>query len=74
MTIKPATLIEIRAADGAQHYRTDDGDTIWLTGWNCAERVKVGMRGTLEYRTTPSEGLWWFRPSKDDQAVQQTEA
>ena len=40
------------------------GNSIWLTGWNRPRNVFVGMVGTLEYKTTPSNGLWWFVQGK----------
>ncbi len=64
--IENVTLVEIRPEDGAQLYQWGDGwdESLWLTGWNCASRVKVGDKGRLVYRATPQSGLYWFEREK----------
>lgn len=62
---KEATLVEIRS-DGAQRYEARDGSTIWLTGRNRTSGVQVGDTGKLEYRTSPSSGLWFFIPDSQE--------
>lgn len=37
------------------------GKSIWITGSNRAKNVKVGDKGRLEYISTPSYGLWFFK-------------
>jgi len=60
--ITGVTLVAIRQGDGAQLYEWGSGsnDCLWLCGRNCASNVKVGDVGRLIYRSTASEGLWWF--------------
>lgn len=60
--IENVTLIEIRKEDGAQCYQWGEGwdESLWLCGWNCASNVQVGDKGRLVYRSTASEGLYWF--------------
>jgi len=75
ITIENVTLEEIRKQDGAQKYTFPYVDgmpewlkplgnathtQIWLCGWNRASNVKEGMTGKLEYRFTPSSGLYYF--------------
>ncbi|MHC4071203.1 MAG: hypothetical protein ACYTGS_04085 [Planctomycetota bacterium] len=65
--IENVTLVEKRKGDGAQKYRWDDDPmhVVWLCGWNRATNVSVGDVGRLEYRTTPSSGLYWFVPRRE---------
>jgi hypothetical protein len=65
--IENVTLVEIRKEDGAQRYKWGEAydECMWLTGWNCASRVKVGDKGRLVYRVTPQTGLYWFE--KEDE-------
>lgn len=60
--IEDVTLSEIREGDGAQLYVWGGGvdDCLWLTGRNRADNVRVGDKGRLVYRSTASEGLYWF--------------
>lgn len=56
--VKYGVLVELLAH--RQHVITDDGEHYWLTpGWDAAAGGKVGDRIELEYRATPSLGLWY---------------
>jgi hypothetical protein len=66
---KDNVVLENISTDGAQRYRFGPGitDVITLTGWNRASGVNVGDKGSMEYRSTPSQGLWWFMKNKDNE-------
>ncbi len=57
-----AVLEEIRKEDGAQKYRTGPGeyDIVWITGWPRASNVRVGDKGQIVYKTSPTWGLNFF--------------
>ena len=57
-------LVEIREGDYAQKYEYENGDVEWLSGWNRASNVKVGDKGLMVYRSTPSWGLSFFVKDK----------
>jgi hypothetical protein len=58
---KRAKLIEIDKENRySQLYECEDGFCYWLSGIGRAENVKVGDTGTLEYRTGPGYGMWFF--------------
>ncbi len=67
--IENVTLAEIRPGDFAQLYKWSERpeDSIWLTGYNRAANVNVGDRGRFVYKSTASQGLWWFEKETEKQ-------
>ena len=67
--IKNASLTEIDRAGNMlfewPEAHKSIGTRLWLCGWNRPSNIKIGDVGTLEYRVTPSYGLWFF--GKDGQ-------
>ncbi len=59
-----ATLVEIRKEDGAQRYLSEDGETVWITGWPRASNVKVGDTGYLQLISATNYLLDTFRKDK----------
>lgn len=62
--LEDAELILIREKDGAQCFRIngDDLNLIWLCGPDrISGTLNLGMRGRLEYKSTPSRGWWSFQ-------------
>lgn len=44
--------------------RLDDGREFPM-GWNMGEEIPVGTKGTAQYLTTPTMGLWKFKITPD---------
>jgi hypothetical protein len=64
---KNAVVANIDPATGAQcvRYDSSEADVEWLTGMQRCHGVKVGDRGTLEYRRVSGySALWFFVPAK----------
>lgn len=63
--ITGVTLVEI-GPNGEQLYAWGDApdQSLYLCGYNCASNVKVGDTGRLVYRSTASEGLYWFEKDR----------
>ena len=64
--IENVTLVEVRPGDGAQLYKWGDSfdEELQLCAWNRADNVKVGDKGRLVYRSTASQGLYWFEKNE----------
>lgn len=63
--ITGVTLVEI-GPNGEQRYEwgSEPDQSLYLCGYNCASNVKVGDTGRLVYRSTASEGLYWFEKDR----------
>jgi hypothetical protein len=62
------TLAERRAVDGAERYESDKDEVMWFTGIERSGKP-VGTKGDMEYRTSPSSGLYVFHACNHDEWV-----